>query len=330
MQTPWAVILCKFTDGNDEPFPMQYYNLPEGFRTWIPPIHHFGIPLAKPGGRKKPFRNLRNRRLWILLQDKSNSVVAVSYDKTPALHFTNLNGRCIGIFFGIKSARQRAYELRSMPIHEVSQLHVFIEFHYYRLPFHAVLQIPVRLAPSVFVDDIDQRDTADWPEPAHRVADRQQSIGVDIGWQAECGLSFLLELQIKRRQSRAEAERSRRQQHVLRCWVDRRARRAGRGAAIKARDNPDRGLMNVRGQILCRVEQPQKSFPAHARGRFTSSVAWGNLLVPRTLVQGPDSLLDLRVADYQEPPALHVAAARRTHACLQDLANQFVRHRVRF
>jgi hypothetical protein len=25
MQTPWAVILCKFTDGNDEPFPMQYY-----------------------------------------------------------------------------------------------------------------------------------------------------------------------------------------------------------------------------------------------------------------------------------------------------------------
>jgi hypothetical protein len=25
MQTPWAVILCKFTDGNDEPFPKQYY-----------------------------------------------------------------------------------------------------------------------------------------------------------------------------------------------------------------------------------------------------------------------------------------------------------------
>jgi len=25
MQTPWAVILCKFTDGNDEPFPLQYY-----------------------------------------------------------------------------------------------------------------------------------------------------------------------------------------------------------------------------------------------------------------------------------------------------------------
>src|SRR5258707_8885512 len=25
MQSPWAVILCKFTDGNTEPFPLQYY-----------------------------------------------------------------------------------------------------------------------------------------------------------------------------------------------------------------------------------------------------------------------------------------------------------------
>jgi hypothetical protein len=35
------------------------------------------------------------------------------------------------------------------------------------------LQIPVRLAPSIFVDDIGDRDTADWPEPSHWVADRQ-------------------------------------------------------------------------------------------------------------------------------------------------------------
>jgi len=25
MQSPWAAILCKFTDGDDEPFPLQYY-----------------------------------------------------------------------------------------------------------------------------------------------------------------------------------------------------------------------------------------------------------------------------------------------------------------
>jgi len=71
----------------------------------------------------------------------------------------------------------------------------------------------------IFVDDIGQSHTADWPEPAHGVADRQQGIRVDAGWQSECGLRFLLELQIERRQCRAEAERSRRQQHVLHRWV---------------------------------------------------------------------------------------------------------------
>ena len=56
------------------------------------------------------------------------------------------------------------------------------------------LQIPVRLAPSVLVDDIGQRNTANWTEPSHVVADRQQRIGVDAGRQSECGLRFLLEL----------------------------------------------------------------------------------------------------------------------------------------
>jgi len=69
------------------------------------------------------------------------------------------------------------------------------------------LKIPVRLAPQVFIDHIGERDTADWPEPAHRVADRQQSIRVETGGQSERGLSFLLELQIQRRQGRAEPER---------------------------------------------------------------------------------------------------------------------------
>jgi hypothetical protein len=38
------------------------------------------------------------------------------------------------------------------------------------------LQIPVRLAPPIFVDDIGQRNTANGSEPAHRVANRQQGI----------------------------------------------------------------------------------------------------------------------------------------------------------
>ena len=100
------------------------------------------------------------------------------------------------------------------------------------------LQISARLTPPIFVDDIGERYTANRPKPSHRVADRQQGIGMDAGRQAECGLRFLLKLQIQRRQGRAEAERSRRQQHILNRWVDRRPGRAGRGAAFEARDDP--------------------------------------------------------------------------------------------
>ena len=52
------------------------------------------------------------------------------------------------------------------------------------------------------------------------------------------------------------------------------------------------------------------------------------MLVPGALVVGPDSLFDLCIADYQEAPALHVPAARRTHTRFQDHSDQFVRHRV--
>ena len=77
-----------------------------------------------------------------------------------------------------------------------------------------VLQIPARLAPSILVDDICERNTANRPKPAHRIPDRKQRIRVDAGRKAQSSLRFLLELQIKGCQSRAEAECSRRQQHV--------------------------------------------------------------------------------------------------------------------
>jgi hypothetical protein len=38
------------------------------------------------------------------------------------------------------------------------------------------LGIPIRLTPSVFIDDISERNTADWPKTAHWVADRYQGI----------------------------------------------------------------------------------------------------------------------------------------------------------
>src|ERR1700719_671291 len=87
------------------------------------------------------------------------------------------------------------------------------------------LQIPIRLAPSIFKDDIGQRDTADRPKPTLGVADRQQGIGMDIRRKSKCRLRFFLELQVQRRQSRSEAERSCREQHVLSGWVNGRARR---------------------------------------------------------------------------------------------------------
>jgi hypothetical protein len=59
------------------------------------------------------------------------------------------------------------------------------------------LQIPVRLAPPIFVDDISESDTADGSEPSHRVANQQQGIGMDAGRQSERGLGFLLKISSK-------------------------------------------------------------------------------------------------------------------------------------
>jgi hypothetical protein len=65
-----------------------------------------------------------------------------------------------------------------------------------------------------------------------------------------------------------------------------------RGVSFEARDDPHRGFMDVRGQIFCRIEQPQEALAAHARGRFTGSIPRRNLLIPSALVVGPDSLFD--------------------------------------
>jgi hypothetical protein len=94
--------------------------------------------------------------------------------------------------------------------------------------------ISVRLAPSIFIDDIGERNTADGPEPSQGIADRQQGIREETGRKAQSRFCFLLELQVKRRQCRAEAERSCREQHVMNRWVDRRTGRAGRRGFVDA------------------------------------------------------------------------------------------------
>src|SRR6516165_4060861 len=91
----------------------------------------------------------------------------------------------------------------------------------------------------------------------------------------------------------------------------------------------DRGLVDVRGQIFCRSEQPQKSLLAPARGGFPSPMPRGDLFIPGVLVQAPNRLLDLVVSDDQEPPPLHISAAGSTYARFQDLSNHLIWHRVR-
>ena len=59
--------------------------------------------------------------------------------------------------------------------------------------------------------------------------------------QAESGFHFFLEVQIERRQGRTQAERSRRQQHVLNHRINRRPRCASRRAAFEARDGSTPG-----------------------------------------------------------------------------------------
>jgi hypothetical protein len=57
------------------------------------------------------------------------------------------------------------------------------------------------------------------------------------------------------------------------------------------------------GQILCRVEQSQKSLAAYTRGGFTGPIPRRNLFVPGPFVIRPDSLRDLWISDYEEAPA---------------------------
>src|SRR5215472_445925 len=97
-------------------------------------------------------------------------------------------------FSGSKRPDREHMNLDPCPYMRSASFMFLSGFIFYRLPFRAVLQIPVCLAPPVFIDDIGERDTAHRPEPAHGVADRQQSIGVDVRRQSKCSLRFPLEL----------------------------------------------------------------------------------------------------------------------------------------
>jgi len=66
-------------------------------------------------------------------------------------------------------------------------------------------QIPMTLAPTILIGDIGERNTANRPEPAYKVADQQQGLGMHAGRKAQSGLRFFLELQAERCRCRTEA-----------------------------------------------------------------------------------------------------------------------------
>src|SRR5947207_3422345 len=65
------------------------------------------------------------------------------------------------------------------------------------------------------------------------------------------------------------------------------------------------------GEVFRRVEHPQEPVAASARSGFACTVPWGNDLIPSAPIERPNRLLDLGIADDEEAPSLHVAAARR-------------------
>src|SRR2546423_4870132 len=88
--------------------------------------------------------------------------------------------------------------------------------------------------------------------------------------------------------------------------------------------------MDMRGEVFGRCEQPAETILIHPRCGFSGSIARGDNLVPSPLVVGADGSFDLRILDHEEPPTLHVAAARGADAGFQDLPDQLWRDRVRF
>ena len=62
------------------------------------------------------------------------------------------------------------------------------------------------MAPAVFVDDIAERDTADWPKPAHRVAMGSKVQEWTFGGNPSAAFASFPNGKYNGRQSRSEAE----------------------------------------------------------------------------------------------------------------------------
>jgi hypothetical protein len=69
----------------------------------------------------------------------------------------------------------------------------------------------------------------------------------------------------------------------------------------------------------------QKSFPAHPRSRFANPIPRPHCSSQACLYNAPTLSLNVWISNNEEAPALHISAARRTNARLQDPTDRRVR-----
>src|SRR3984893_16546172 len=187
----------------------------------------------------------------------------------------------------------------------------------------------VALAPPVEIDNVREWSAADRPEAAHRVADRQDGVGVEAGRDPHRGGDLCFISDVARRQGRAERERTRRQQHILHRRVDRRAGRARRiGAVLETGHDPHRRFVIVVRQVFDSSLLTAILARIRSRRRCAARITRPDHLVEGFLVIDLHLLFDLRVFQHQKAPALRIPPARRGLPRQEDLTDQIIGHRV--
>src|SRR6516164_11614239 len=171
------------------------------------------------------------------------------------------------------------------------------------------LNARIRLAPAVEIDDLGERPAPDRPKPPHRIADRQDCIGVIARRDTHRRIDLFLVRDVPGRQRRTEPESPRRQQHVLDCRINRRTRRTVRIRAIlEAGDDPHRRLVVMVRQVLNGSILPLIARSIRSWRRRACRVARPDHFVIGLLIVDLHFLFDFRILQHQKAPALVVAA----------------------
>src|SRR5439155_25914609 len=127
------------------------------------------------------------------------------------------------------------------------------------------------------------------------------------------GLGLLLVDEMARRERGTETESARSEQHVLYGRINTGpGPAAGRLCAVfKASNDPNRRLVEMRGEILHGGGLPSISLGIHSRWRRARSVVRTDQLIKRALIPDLHRLLYGRVPYDEEAPLLRISAIGR-------------------